>query len=76
VAFLASPARTWCEELTPHAALAGAHGAWLARLHKGFVGLVLLFEPDTALLIQTRPGAQLEDVLDAASTVHAAVLED
>ena len=73
-AFLASPARAWCEELAPHDALAGAQGAWLARLYNGFVGLVLLFEPDTALIIQTRPGARLEHVLDAASTLRTVVL--
>jgi hypothetical protein len=33
--------------------------------------LALLFEPDTALLIQTRPGADLGDVLDAAAVVSA-----
>jgi hypothetical protein len=57
-------------------AMAGAQAAWLAHLHNGFVGLVLLFEPDAALVTQTRPGAQLADVLDVASTVHAIVPDD
>jgi hypothetical protein len=74
--FLTSPARAWCGDLVRHAAVAGAHAAWLAQMHNGFVGLVLLFEPDAALIIQSRPGAQLEHVLDAASTVHTVVLED
>jgi hypothetical protein len=73
-AFLTSPARAWCGELVRHEALAGAQAAWLAQLRNGFVGLALLFEPDAALIIQTRPGAKLEHVLDAASTVHAVVL--
>jgi hypothetical protein len=70
-AFLASPAAGWCAELAPREPLAGAQAAWLGRLRSGFLMLALLFEPDAALLIQTRPGADLGDVLDAAAVVSA-----
>ncbi len=70
-AFVASPPGGWCDELVEHERLAGAQTARLIYLRSGFVGLALLFEPDAALLIQTRPGARLEDVLDAAASVRS-----
>jgi hypothetical protein len=70
-AFLASPAAGWCAELAKHESFGDAKAAWLGRLRSGFLMLALLFEPDTALLIQTRPGADLGDVLDAAAVVSA-----
>ncbi len=70
-AFVASPPGGWCDELVEHEPLAGAQTARLVYLRSGFVGLALLFEPDAALLIQTRPGARLEDVLDAAASVRS-----
>jgi len=32
--------------------------------------VALLFEPDAALLVQTRPGASTQDAVDAASAVE------
>lgn len=73
-AFVASPAGGWCDKLVEHEPLAGAQTARLMYLRSGFVGLALLFEPDAALLIQTRPGARLEDVLDAAAAVRGVTI--
>jgi hypothetical protein len=53
---------------------AGAHAALLMHLRSGFLGLALLFEPDAALIIQTRPGARLEHVLDAGAAVQSVTL--
>jgi hypothetical protein len=41
-----------------------------AQLRSGFFLLAMLFEPNTALLLQTRPGSTAEDVFDAAITVQ------
>ena len=73
-AFVASPASGWCDELLEHEPRAGAQTAMLMYLRGGSVGLALLFEPDGALLIQTRPGARFEDVLDAAATVRGVTI--
>ena len=73
-AFVASPASGWCDELVEHERLAGAQSARLMYLRNGFVGLALLFEPEAALLIQTRPGARLADVVDAAATVRSVTI--
>jgi hypothetical protein len=70
-AFLVSPAAGWCEELAECEPLSGAQAAWVAQLRSGFLTLALLFEPDAVLLVQTRPGAGLTDVLDAAAVVSA-----
>jgi hypothetical protein len=69
-AFAKSTAGGWCDDLVDFEPLAGAQAGLLMRLRSGFVGLALLFEPDAALIIQTRPGARLEHVLDAAATVQ------
>jgi hypothetical protein len=69
--FVGSPASGWCDELIEHEPLAGAQTARLMYLRSGFFGLALLFEPKMALLIQTRPGALLEDVLDTAASVRS-----
>jgi hypothetical protein len=73
-AFVASPASGWCDQRSEHEPLAGAQAASLMYLRSGFVGLGLLFEPDAALLIQTPPGALLEDVLDAAAPVRSVTM--
>ncbi len=70
-AFATSPAGGWCDDLVDIEPLASAHAALLMHLRSGFVGLALLFEPDAALIIQTRPGARLEHVLDAAAAVQS-----
>lgn len=49
--------------------LAGAHAALLMHVRSVLVGLALLFKPDAVLIIQTRPGASLEHVLDAGAAV-------
>jgi hypothetical protein len=72
--FLVSQATGWCAELAEREPLSGAQGAWVAQLRSGFRMLALLFEPDAALLVQTRPGAGLADVLDAAAVVSAVEL--
>jgi hypothetical protein len=69
-AFLASDVAGWCDALKPSLPLAGSRFTWHARLRSGFVMVALLFEPDAGLLVQTRPGARLEDALDAASAVE------
>ena len=70
-AFVTSAAGGWCDDLVNVEPCAGAHDALLMHLRSGFVGLALLFDPDAALIIQTRPGARLEDVLDAGAAVQS-----
>ncbi len=72
-AFLASPAAGWYHKLAEHEPLSGVRTAWLAWLRNGFLKLALLFEPHTALLVQTEPGAGLADALDAAAVVVVSV---
>ena len=70
-AFLASRVVAWCEGLQQrNPPLAGSVATWQGRLRSGFAMVALLFEPDVALLVQTRPGATIEDALDAAAAVE------
>jgi hypothetical protein len=69
-AFAASRAATWCAQLAEHPPLAGAAACVLGELRSHLLLLALLFEPDTALLLQTRPGATLEDLQAAAHHVQ------
>ncbi len=70
-AFLGSSVASWCEGLQQrNPPLAGSVATWQGRLRSGFALVALLFEPDAALLVQTRPGASTEDALDAASGVE------
>jgi hypothetical protein len=73
-AFATSPAGGWCDDLVDSEPLAGAQAARLMHLRSGFVGLALLFDPDAALIIQTRPCARLEHVLDAAAAVQSVTI--
>jgi hypothetical protein len=70
--FLGSRAAGWCEELVAYAPVAGAAAAYLGQLRSNFLLLALLYEPDIAVLVQARPGATLEDVLDAAVAAWSA----
>jgi hypothetical protein len=70
-AFLGSRVAAWCESLQQRdPRLANSAATWQGRLRSGFTLVALLFEPDTALLVQTRPGADPEDALDAAAAVE------
>jgi hypothetical protein len=69
-AFRRSRAARWCEALAEHAPLAGAASVLLGELRSRLLMLVLVFEPDVAVLVQTRPGATLEDVRDAAAHIQ------
>ena len=57
--------------MRPHAPLGGASVARLVELRSHFSALVLLYEPALALLVQARPGAGLDDVLEAAGHVQS-----
>jgi hypothetical protein len=74
-AFLASRAAGWCDVLNEHAPPAGAAAAFLGELRSHFHLLALLFEPDLAVLVQTRPGASLEDIHDAAARVQPLIAQ-
>jgi hypothetical protein len=69
-AFGRSRPATWCERLVPYSPLADAAAVFLGELRNGLTLLVLLYEPDTAVLVHARPGATLSDVLDAGATIH------
>ena len=66
-AFARSAVAGWCERLWEHPPLAGAAAARLGQLRGQLLLLALLFEPDVAMLVQTRPGASLDDLLNAAA---------
>jgi hypothetical protein len=42
---------------------------YIGRLRSGFPVVVLCYEPETLLLLQSRPGAGVAHALDAAATV-------
>jgi hypothetical protein len=69
-AFLGSKAAGWCDVLDECPPLAGASAAFLGELRSHFHLLALLFEPDLAILVQTRPGASLDDIRSAAARVQ------
>ena len=69
-AFLRSKAAGWCDVLNHHPPLAGASAAFLGELRSHFHLLALLFEPDLAILVQTRPGASVDDIREAAAHVQ------
>jgi hypothetical protein len=69
-AFLESRAAGWCDVLAEHPPVAGASAAFAGELRSRFDLLALLFEPDLALLLQTRPGARRSDLEDAARHVR------
>jgi hypothetical protein len=71
-AFLGSKAAGWCDVLSERPPLAGASAAFLGELRSHFHLLALLFEPDLAILVQTRPGASVDDIQDCAAHVRAA----
>jgi hypothetical protein len=70
-AFLSSEVAGWCDMLVEHAPLANASTVLAGELRSHFHLLALLFEPDLAVLVQTRPGATLADIEDAARHVAA-----
>jgi hypothetical protein len=70
-AFAASEVAGWCLVVERRDSLGASVATLHARLRSGFDLLALLFEPDVALLVQTRPGATLADALDAAAAVQA-----
>jgi hypothetical protein len=69
-AFERSPAARWCTVIHRHPRLGEAAWTCVADLRSGFDLLVLLFEPDTAVLIQTRPGASVDDLVAAGAHVR------
>jgi hypothetical protein len=66
-AFLRSKAAGWCAVLVERPPLSGAAAAFQGELRSHFHLLALLYEPDLAVLVQTRPGASLADIQDAAA---------
>lgn len=69
-AFGRSRAASWCERLLSHAPVARATAAFVGELRNGCPLLVLLYEPDIAVLVHARPGATFGDVLDAGTGIH------
>jgi hypothetical protein len=69
-AFARSRAAGWCNALRKHPPVAGAAATFLGELRNRFLLLALLFEPDVAVLVQTRPGATREDIMDAGASVR------
>jgi hypothetical protein len=74
-AFARSRAGRWCDDLQPHPSQANAAAVFLGYLRNCFPLQLLLYEPDLAVLVQARPGATLDDVLEAGAQVHEVALE-